>query len=97
MMGVRLVTVERYRIKVRGVIDSSWSTYFAGMAVVVEPPGVTSLSGEVADRSALHGLLNRIADLNLGIISVQLLDEDGTTPVECRHCRASEPAASADT
>lgn len=82
---------QRYQISLEGLIDRSWSAYFAGMAMAAEPPGVTRLSGELADRSALHGLLNRIADLNLEIISVQLLDEDGATPVECRHCPARRP------
>jgi hypothetical protein len=87
----QLMRTQKYQIRLRGLIDRSWSDYFAGMSMTVEPPGVTRLLGEVADRSALYGLLNRIAGLNLGIISVQLLDEDGVTPVECRHCPAGRP------
>lgn len=84
---------QRYQIVILGLIDESWSTYFSGMAMTAEPTGVTRLSGEIVDQSALHGLLNKIRDLNLRLISVQLLDTDGVTPVECRHCRMNRPLA----
>jgi hypothetical protein len=58
---------------------------------LAEPSGVTRLCGEVADQSALHGLLHRIRDLNLRLIAVQLLDSDGVTPIECRRCRVNKP------
>ncbi len=77
---------QRYRITILGFINESWSAYFAGMTVTTEASGVTRLCGEVADQSALHGILNRMRDLNLRLISVQLLDDDGTTPVECCYC-----------
>ncbi len=81
---------QRYQTIIAGVIDESWSAYFAGMTMVAEPTGITRLSGDIADQSALHGLLNKIRDLNLGLVSVQLLDSDGVTPVECRYCRANK-------
>ena len=65
---------QSYQIIIRGFVDQSWSSYFAGMTMTLEPTGVTRLSGEIPDQSALHGLLNRIHDLNLTLISVQLLD-----------------------
>jgi len=83
--------VEKYQILFRGLIDKSWSLYFTGMTVIAEPTGVTRLRGEVADQSALYGLLNKIRDLNLTLISIQLLDSDGVTPCECRHCPQNKP------
>jgi len=77
---------ERYQIKIQGLIGESWSPYFPGMTLISEVTGVTRLFGELADQSALHGILNKIRDLNLKLISVQLLDGDGITPVECRYC-----------
>jgi hypothetical protein len=82
---------EKYRILFQGLIDTSWSLYFAGMTVTAEPAGVTCLTGEVVDQSALHGLLNKIRDLNLKVISIQLLDSDGVIPVECRNCPQNKP------
>lgn len=87
---------QRYRISVVGFVDESWAEYFGGMTITAEPRGVTRLAGEVADQAALHGLLNRVRDLNLRLVSVQLLESDGATPVECRHCRLSRPAAGQD-
>ncbi len=81
---------QSYRVTILGFIDESWSTYFAGMTMTAEPTGVTRLSGEIADQSSLHGLLNKIRDLNLRLVSVQLLDSDGATPVECRHCQINK-------
>lgn len=83
---------ERYQILIRGVVDEGWSAYFSGMTLRAEPNGVTRLCGEIADQSGLHGLLNKIRDLNLRLISVQLLDSDGITPVECGYCPQNKPA-----
>ncbi|MCL5985296.1 MAG: hypothetical protein M1371_01870 [Actinobacteria bacterium] len=82
---------EKCQILFQGLIDESWSLYFTGMVLIAEPTGVTRLTGEIADQSALHGLLNKIRDLNLKLISVQLLDSDGVTPLECRYCRINKP------
>ena len=84
---------QKYQILIQGLIDKSWASYFTGMILTVKSTGVTSLSGELADQSALYGLLNKIRDVNIGLISVQLLDSDGVTPIECRRCRLNEPAA----
>jgi len=69
-----------------GSLDVSWSAYFSELTVTTGQDGITRLCGEITDQSALHGLLSKIRDLNLKIISVQLLDNDGMTPVECRYC-----------
>jgi hypothetical protein len=77
---------QRYQIIILNSLDKSWTTYFTGMTITTKTNGVTRLCGEIADQSALHGLLNKIRDLNLKLISIQLLDSDGATPVECRYC-----------
>ncbi|MDA8217483.1 MAG: hypothetical protein M0Z94_07665 [Dehalococcoidales bacterium] len=85
---------QRYRITIQGYLGQSWSAYFAGMTLAAQPSGVTRLTGEIADQSALHGLLNCIRDLDLRLVSVQLLD--GDTPVECRHCPLGQPSPETD-
>jgi hypothetical protein len=77
---------QRYQLLVLGTVDSGWSGYFDGATITASNTGVTKLVGEVADQAALHGMLTRIRDLNLKVVSVHLLDDDGVTPVECRHC-----------
>jgi hypothetical protein len=61
---------EYFEIKIRGYLDERWSEWFSGLKLT--HPGVdeTLLSGPLPDQSALHGLLERIRDLNLTLISV---------------------------
>ena len=59
-----------YRIKVKGILDPEWSLWFEEMAISTQG-GDTILSGPVADQAALHGLLIRIRDLNLTLLSVE--------------------------
>lgn len=61
-----------YRIVVRGRLDESWSNWFDGMAIA-SVDGLTELTGAVVDQSALHGILTRIRDLNLTLVSVDLV------------------------
>jgi hypothetical protein len=59
-----------YAIRVRGVLDPAWSSWFEGMHVHSDRPGESVIAGPVADQAALHGLLEKIRDLGLPIISV---------------------------
>ncbi len=67
----------RYEIRVRGALDARWSSWFEGMHVVSNESGDTTISGPVADQAALHGLLIKIRDLGLHLISVGLVGPDG--------------------
>ena len=63
----------RYRIKVQGRLDEGWSDWFSGMTVTFEG-GVTMLTGAVTDQATLRGILTRIWDLNLTLISVDRIE-----------------------
>ncbi|MBN2550881.1 MAG: hypothetical protein JXB15_17085 [Anaerolineales bacterium] len=70
-----------YEIKVQGELDQSWETFFKGLAVRPgHPEGqaapTTILVGPMTDQSALRGLLCKLWDLNLTLISVRRLEED---------------------
>lgn len=58
-----------YEIKVQGALDDSWSDWFSGMAISYAE-GVTTLRGKVIDQSVLRGMLSKIWDLNLTLISI---------------------------
>jgi hypothetical protein len=76
----------RYEIRLTGRLDRRWATWFDGMAVAYAD-GVTVISGEVVDQSALHGLLHRVRDLGLPLVSVVRLDADRTHPPTPRKAR----------
>ena len=63
-----------YQIKVQGRLDERWAHWFDGMSIAFEPAGdgstVTTLTGPVVDQAALYGLINRIRDLGLLLISI---------------------------
>ncbi len=80
-----------YRITVRGLLDESWSSSFPGMAMSHGHDGLTRFMGFLVDQSALHGVLNKLRDMNLEIVSVLQLDVDGITPRECRSCAKNKP------
>jgi hypothetical protein len=62
-----------YQIRVQGVLDASWSDWFGGLTVCPQTNGETLLSGAVRDQAALHGVLAKVRDLGLPLVSVQRL------------------------
>jgi len=80
--GLRLDQPAVYQIQVQGRLKESWSRWFDDMAIeVIGGPAETTktiLTGELADQSALHGALNRIRDLGIPLISVQLIGAGST-------------------
>ena len=60
-----------YQIRVKGHINSGWSEWFCGLAISLEKDGTTLLTGPVADQPALHGILARIRDLGMHLLSVR--------------------------
>ena len=65
-------TSANYRISLKGHLDQKWSDWFEQMAISIEGDK-TILTGPVVDQAALHGLLIRIRDLNLTLLSVERL------------------------
>lgn len=66
----------RYEIRVEGIVDHTWSVWFDGMQIRGEPGDRTTITGDVADQAALHGLLARVRDLGLSVHSVIRVDQE---------------------
>lgn len=60
-----------YEIRVSGILDEGWSEWLGGLDVRPLDSGETLLTGHIRDQSALHGLLNKIRDLGLPLLSVE--------------------------
>lgn len=67
---------ERYEIRLAGHLDAHWTTWFDGLSVSYARDGTTVISGHITDQAALHGLLQRVRDLGLPLVSVLRLDGD---------------------
>ena len=63
-----------YQIRVKGNLDRKWSGWFDGFTVTPQADDATLLTGPVADQSALHGLLAKIRDLGLPLLSVKRIE-----------------------
>ena len=63
-----------YQIHLKGVLDSSWSDWFGGFTITTQG-SETILVGTVVDQSALHGILAKINDLGLAIVSVERISQ----------------------
>ncbi|MCP4935633.1 MAG: hypothetical protein GY927_15855 [bacterium] len=61
---------EIYEIKLKGRLNKSWADWFDGVAFTYESDGTTTLTGEVIDQAALYGLLKKVRDLGVQLISV---------------------------
>lgn len=68
-----------YEIRLEGRLDARWAASFDGLVLRAEPDGTTVLRGPVVDQAALHGVLQRIRDLGLPLLSLARLDAEPRT------------------
>lgn len=67
-----------YEIRVKGHLDKSWADWLSGLEIVHDKTGDTLLIGSLPDQAALHGVLNRLRDLGVQLISVNPIDDAET-------------------
>jgi hypothetical protein len=72
-------TAQQYEIRIRGHLDDRWSEWFEGLTITLEEND-TLLTGPVVDQAALHGLLKKVRDLGLLLVSVNRVPVDETYP-----------------
>ena len=69
-------TPGRYEIRLKGHLNSRWSAWFDGLSLTTESDGTTIIQGPVADQAALHGLLQKVRDVGLPLISVTQIESE---------------------
>jgi hypothetical protein len=69
-----------YQIKIKGHLGSQWTDWFEGLTVTLEEDGHTLLTGPVVDQAALHGLLKKVRDLGMPLVSVIQVKFNETHP-----------------
>jgi hypothetical protein len=67
-----------YEIRLKGQLNARWVDWFDGMTITLDNNGDTLLSGPVVDQAALHGLLKKVRDVGLTLLSVNIVKTEGT-------------------
>ena len=65
-----------YQIRIKGHLDHQWTDWFEGLTITLEDDGNTLLTGPVVDQAALHGLLKKVRDLGMPLVSVNRMKPD---------------------
>ena len=67
---------EVYEIRIKGHLSCHWTDWFDGLTITLEDTGETLLTGPVVDQAALHGVLKKVRDLGMPLVSVNRLPPD---------------------
>jgi hypothetical protein len=67
----------QYEIRVTGHLSSRWEAWFDGLSLTRADDGTTIIGGEIVDQSALHGVLRKLRDIGIPLISVTQLQSEG--------------------
>lgn len=71
-----------YEFRVRGHLQNRWLTLFEGLAISLEDNGDTILVGSIIDQAALHGVLAKVRDLGMPLLSVNRVDPSSADAIE---------------
>ncbi len=73
------VRIQQYEIRVRGHLGSRWAAWFDGLTLTNEDDGIAVIRGPVVDQAALHGLLQKLRDVGIPLVSLSQLPPDAPT------------------
>jgi hypothetical protein len=68
-----------YEIRLKGYLDDRWAERFEGLTITLEEDSTTLLTGQVVDQAALHGLLKKVRDLSIPLVSVNRIESGPLT------------------
>ena len=66
----------QYEIRLKGHLDPRWANWFDGLGLTQHDDGTTVIDGPIADQAALHGLLQKVRDTGLPLVSVMCIETD---------------------
>ena len=85
-----------YQITIQGHLGRQWSDWFGGLTITLEDNGDTLLTGPVTDQAALYGLLRKVRDLGMPLLSVICVEPGPSTPLPLRGLRGTRQADGAE-
>jgi hypothetical protein len=80
-----------YEIRLQGHLDTRWAAWFDGLSLTNESDGTTRIHGAVADQAALHGLLQKVRDVGLPLVSVTQVEPDQRTVSTTKAAPTTQP------
>ena len=85
-----------YQIRIKGHLGREWTDWFEGLTITLEDNGDTLLTGSVIDQPALHGLLKKVRDLGLPLVSVSPVEPGSPATLPLRGLRGTDQADQSD-
>jgi hypothetical protein len=79
-----------YEIRVKGHLNDRWAAWFDGLTITLEDNGDTLLTGPVVDQAALHGLLKKVRDLGMPLVSVSPVEPGPPTTLRTGQADVSD-------
>jgi hypothetical protein len=79
-----------YKIRIKGHLGSGWSDWFGGLTITLDENGDTLLTGPVVDQAALYGLLKKVRDLGMPLVSVSLIQPGQADMSEVKPSRPTQ-------
>ena len=79
-----------YQIRLKGHLGSQWTDWFEGLTITLKEDGDTFLTGPVVDQAALHGLLKKVRDLGMPLVSVSPVEPGPSTTLGTGQADASD-------
>jgi len=77
-----------YQVRLKGHLGEEWADWFGGLDIVLDENGEMLITGPVLDQAALHGLLRKVRDLGLTLVSVNSVDPNQTDSLEAKPLNA---------
>ena len=79
-----------YQIRIEGHLGRPWANWFGGLTITLEENGDTLVTGPVVDQAALYGLLRKVRDLGMPLVSAHRVGPDPSTPLGTGQADASD-------